>query len=213
MFLLLHFCFLSWIKSFCAEITPGSYNEFYPAFKRGITGGCVKLDKNWKSQSIFSKIEKKANNKIYHLTTTNPSCHLHPRTASDHHRNGHRRHHYSSQVSTTTVTNGILKDHNCLIVGGGPCGLRTAIELQLLGARHVVVIEKRDRLSRNNVLHLWPFVIHDLKSMAGKKFHGKFCAGKSKLHLFCLHSHNNLLMKRKTNTVSLKFTVHPVLLT
>lgn len=140
------------------------------------------MDKNWKSQSIFSKIEKKANSKIYHLTATNPSSHLHPRSATDHyrHRNGHghHRHHYSSQLSTTTITNGVLKDHNCLIVGGGPCGLRTAIELQLLGARHVVVIEKRDRLSRNNVLHLWPFVIHDLKSMAGKKFYGKFCAGK-----------------------------------
>ena len=50
--------------------------------------------------------------------------------------------------------------------------------MQLLGAAHVVVIEKRDRFSRNNVLHLWPFVIADLKQMAGKKFYGKFCAGK-----------------------------------
>lgn len=142
----------------------------------------MKLDKNWKSQSIFSKIEKKANNKVYHLTITNPSSHLHPLSANDHHRHDHHHHgrryrHFNSQVSTTTVTNGVLKDHNCLVIGGGPCGLRTAIELQLLGARHVVVIEKRDRLSRNNVLHLWPFVIHDLKSMAGKKFYGKFCAG------------------------------------
>lgn len=74
--------------------------------------------------------------------------------------------------------NNILSEHNCLIIGGGPCGLRTAIELQLLGAANVVVVEKRDRFSRNNVLHLWPFVIADLKQMAGKKFYGKFCAGK-----------------------------------
>ncbi|XP_052746516.1 F-actin-monooxygenase Mical isoform X2 [Bicyclus anynana] len=63
-----------------------------------------------------------------------------------------------------------------LIIGAGPCGLRAAIECQLLGAK-VVVIEKRDRVSRNNVLHLWPFVIHDLRALGAKKFFGKFCAG------------------------------------
>ncbi|ERL93346.1 hypothetical protein D910_00954 [Dendroctonus ponderosae] len=63
-----------------------------------------------------------------------------------------------------------------LVIGAGPCGLRTAIEAQLLGAK-VVLIEKRDRLSRNNVLHLWPFVIEDLRMLGAKKFFGKFCAG------------------------------------
>ncbi|KAF4526301.1 hypothetical protein B566_EDAN015216, partial [Ephemera danica] len=63
-----------------------------------------------------------------------------------------------------------------LIIGAGPCGLRAAIEAQLLGAK-VVVVEKRDRISRNNVLHLWPFVIHDLRALGAKKFFGKFCAG------------------------------------
>lgn len=63
-----------------------------------------------------------------------------------------------------------------LVIGAGPCGLRTAIEAQLLGAK-VVVIEKRDRISRNNVLHLWPFVITDLRNLGAKKFYGKFCAG------------------------------------
>lgn len=63
-----------------------------------------------------------------------------------------------------------------LVIGAGPCGLRTAIELQLLGAK-VVVVEKRDRISRNNVLHLWPFLIYDLRSLGAKKFYGKFCAG------------------------------------
>ncbi|XP_034541237.1 protein-methionine sulfoxide oxidase mical2b isoform X4 [Notolabrus celidotus] len=64
----------------------------------------------------------------------------------------------------------------CLIIGGGPCGLRTAIELALLGCK-VVVIEKRDSFSRNNVLHLWPYTIHDLRALGAKKFYGKFCAG------------------------------------
>ncbi|XP_069084139.1 F-actin-monooxygenase MICAL3 isoform X4 [Pleurodeles waltl] len=64
----------------------------------------------------------------------------------------------------------------CLIIGAGPCGLRTAIDLSLLGAK-VVVVEKRDAFSRNNVLHLWPFTINDLRGLGAKKFHGKFCAG------------------------------------
>lgn len=40
-----------------------------------------------------------------------------------------------------------------------------------------MVVEKRDRISRNNVLHLWPFVIQDLRMLGAKKFFGKFCAG------------------------------------
>lgn len=71
-----------------------------------------------------------------------------------------------------TACNGI----RVLVIGGGPCGLRAAIEAQLLGAK-VVVVEKRDRISRNNVLHLWPFLITDLRSLGAKKFYGKFCAG------------------------------------
>ncbi|XP_034778084.2 protein-methionine sulfoxide oxidase mical3a-like isoform X17 [Acipenser ruthenus] len=64
----------------------------------------------------------------------------------------------------------------CLIIGAGPCGLRTAIELCFLGAK-VVILEKRDAFSRNNVLHLWPFTIQDLRGLGAKKFYGKFCAG------------------------------------
>ena len=63
-----------------------------------------------------------------------------------------------------------------LVIGAGPVGLRVAIETALLGA-HVVIVEKRDSFSRNNVLHLWPHTIHDLKALGAKKFFGKFCAG------------------------------------
>ena len=42
-----------------------------------------------------------------------------------------------------------------VVVGGGPAGLRTAIECALLGS-HVTVLEKRDNYGRNNQLHLWP---------------------------------------------------------
>ncbi|XP_078276582.1 F-actin-monooxygenase mical1-like isoform X2 [Rhinoraja longicauda] len=64
----------------------------------------------------------------------------------------------------------------CLVLGCGPCGLRTAIELAFLGAK-VLVVEKRDDFSRNNVLHLWPFTIQDLRGLGAKKFYGKFCSG------------------------------------
>uniref|UniRef100_I3JL15 F-actin monooxygenase n=1 Tax=Oreochromis niloticus TaxID=8128 RepID=I3JL15_ORENI len=64
----------------------------------------------------------------------------------------------------------------CVIIGAGPCGLRTAVELSFMGAR-VVLLEKRDTFSRNNVLHLWPFTIHDLRGLGAKKFYGRFCAG------------------------------------
>ncbi|KAF8361520.1 hypothetical protein PRIPAC_88443 [Pristionchus pacificus] len=57
-----------------------------------------------------------------------------------------------------------------------PCGLRAAIECALLGSR-VVVLEQRDKFSRNNVLHLWEFVIADLKGLGAKFFYPKFCTG------------------------------------
>jgi len=63
-----------------------------------------------------------------------------------------------------------------LIVGAGPVGLRTAIEAQLLGAR-TVIVERRPKFTRNNVLKLWKFLIHDLKSLGAKKFYGKFATG------------------------------------
>ncbi|KAK9515111.1 hypothetical protein VZT92_025781 [Zoarces viviparus] len=66
--------------------------------------------------------------------------------------------------------------NKCLVLGAGPCGLRTAIELSLLGAQ-VVVLEKRECFSRNNVLHLWPYTIYDLRWLGAKKFYGKFCTG------------------------------------
>ncbi|XP_065325528.1 protein-methionine sulfoxide oxidase mical3b isoform X8 [Pelmatolapia mariae] len=67
-------------------------------------------------------------------------------------------------------------DVTCVIIGAGPCGLRTAVELSFMGAR-VVLLEKRDSFSRNNVLHLWPFTIHDLRGLGAKKVYGRFCAG------------------------------------
>ena len=68
------------------------------------------------------------------------------------------------------------KSSKVLVVGGGPCGLRTAIETQLLGAE-TVVLEKRGEFTRNNVLKLWKFCVEDLKLLGIKKFYGEFSTG------------------------------------
>ncbi len=62
-----------------------------------------------------------------------------------------------------------------LVIGGGPVGLRAAIEAAFLGAR-VDLVEKRTSFTRNNSLHLWPFLITDLKNLGAKKFYGRFCS-------------------------------------
>lgn len=70
----------------------------------------------------------------------------------------------------------VCRGMNVLIVGAGPCGLRAAIECALLGAQ-VVVVDSRDKFTRNNVLHLWKFVIEDLRGLGAKIFMPKFCTG------------------------------------
>jgi len=73
--------------------------------------------------------------------------------------------------------NSLSEERNrVLIVGAGPVGLRTAVEAQLLGAR-TVLIERRPKFTRNNVLKLWKFLVQDLKSLGAKKFFGKFSIG------------------------------------
>ena len=57
-----------------------------------------------------------------------------------------------------------------VVLGAGPCGLRLAMELQMLGAR-TVVVEKREEMTRNNVLRLWPFIMEDLKRLGVRKLY------------------------------------------
>ena len=54
-----------------------------------------------------------------------------------------------------------------LILGGGPIGLRCAIELALLG-HAVLVIEGREDFTRLNVLKLWKWAVEDLKRLGVK---------------------------------------------
>ena len=59
-----------------------------------------------------------------------------------------------------------------VVLGAGPCGLRLAMELQMLGAR-TIVVEKREEMTRNNVLRLWPFIMDDLKRLGVKSIYPK----------------------------------------
>jgi len=82
---------------------------------------------------------------------------------------------------------------NALVIGCGPAGLRTAIEVCLLGGS-AHVLEKRSTFTRNNSLHLWPSTIQDLKSLGCKYFWSKLCSGLihhvavKRLHLVLLKS-------------------------
>lgn len=143
------------------HLRPNVFNQFYPKLRANLT--------SWRAKALLKKFDSRAAHKCY----------------------------LKGKVAANT---------RVLVIGGGPCGMRTAIEAQLLGAKVVclilpnlntillgskkyyqlsdsndfgfqVVVEKRDRFSRNNVLHLWPFVIEDLRMLGAKKFFGKFCAG------------------------------------
>lgn len=56
--------------------------------------------------------------------------------------------------------------------GGSAPGLRTALELQLLGAERVLVVEQRENYLTNHFVHLWSYVVNDLKSLGGRLFFG-----------------------------------------
>ena len=58
-----------------------------------------------------------------------------------------------------------------LVMGGGPIGLRCAVELALLG-HSVLALEQRTAFTRLNVLHLWDWVSHDLAELGIKSARG-----------------------------------------
>ncbi|OWZ09214.1 hypothetical protein PHMEG_00018121 [Phytophthora megakarya] len=68
------------------------------------------------------------------------------------------------------------------IIGAGPVGLRAAVETALLGG-HVVLLEKREQFSRENMLHLWPWVVQDLVSLGAKVLFPQFCKSNSYFHI------------------------------
>lgn len=56
-----------------------------------------------------------------------------------------------------------------LVLGAGPAGLLTAIEASLAGAS-VLLVDRRDTFSRNNVLHIWPYLVTLLRALGVKVF-------------------------------------------
>eukprot|EP00928_Gymnodinium_smaydae_P015746 TRINITY_DN15831_c0_g1_i1.p1 TRINITY_DN15831_c0_g1~~TRINITY_DN15831_c0_g1_i1.p1 ORF type:complete len:840 (+),score=243.47 TRINITY_DN15831_c0_g1_i1:165-2684(+) len=75
-----------------------------------------------------------------------------------------------------------VKSQRVLVVGGGPCGMRMAIEM-VMGGHKVTVFEKRREIrnddgslkqlgftNRINRPHMWPFVRNDLARLNGKDF-------------------------------------------
>jgi len=80
---------------------------------------------------------------------------------------------------------GRLKGKRCVVVGAGPCGLRVAIEMRLLGAE-VTVVEQREAFTRLNQLHIWSWVSEDLKGLGAGILsppQPDFCADPVVLHI------------------------------
>jgi hypothetical protein len=69
-----------------------------------------------------------------------------------------------------------------VVAGAGPCGLRAAIELLLMGAR-VRLHEKRAEFSRANILHIWEWVVKDLNGFGAKILYPRFNRSCSYTHV------------------------------
>jgi len=61
------------------------------------------------------------------------------------------------------------KNNDVLVCGAGPVGLRTAVELALLGFR-VRVVEKRPNFSRANILTFWDETMQDMLLLGAKTY-------------------------------------------
>jgi len=70
-------------------------------------------------------------------------------------------------VNAPLRNGGRLLGRRVVIVGAGPVGLRTAIELCLLGA-HVTVVERRIRFTAINQLHVWSWCGDELKALGAR---------------------------------------------
>jgi hypothetical protein len=87
----------------------------------------------------------------------------------------------------------VLARKNVLVSGGGPCGLRSAVELALLGF-NVTLVEKRTFFSRHNILKTWTPTVEDLISLGFKTYfpnfqiHGLHAVGTRELQICLLRT-------------------------
>eukprot|EP00929_Paragymnodinium_shiwhaense_P042660 TRINITY_DN22041_c0_g2_i2.p1 TRINITY_DN22041_c0_g2~~TRINITY_DN22041_c0_g2_i2.p1 ORF type:complete len:1287 (-),score=292.47 TRINITY_DN22041_c0_g2_i2:194-4054(-) len=72
-----------------------------------------------------------------------------------------------SEYLEAPCSQGRLQGRSVVIVGAGPAGLRAALELALLGAK-VTVLEKREKFTRLNRLHLWHWCGEELKAFGAR---------------------------------------------
>ena len=86
----------------------------------------------------------------------------------------HARCDASARFWNTGASNGALR---VLVAGGGPVGLRAAIEMALLGHK-VTVYEGRDECRRLNVLKMWEETIADLERLGLSFLDPDFCNGR-----------------------------------
>jgi hypothetical protein len=60
-----------------------------------------------------------------------------------------------------------------LVSGGGPCGLRSAVEFAMLGF-NISLVEKRTVFSRHNILKTWTPTVEDLMALGFKSYFPNF---------------------------------------
>ena len=75
-----------------------------------------------------------------------------------------------------------LEGTTIVIIGAGPVGLRSAIEVALLGGK-AIVLEKRTDFTRPNILHLWTWIQYDLIGLGAKVVDPSFGASSAFLHI------------------------------
>jgi hypothetical protein len=87
----------------------------------------------------------------------------------------------------------VLSRKNVLVSGGGPCGLRSAVELALLGF-NCTLVEKRTIFSRHNILKTWTPTVEDLIALGFKTYfpnfqiHGLHAIGTRELQICLLRT-------------------------
>jgi len=82
---------------------------------------------------------------------------------------------------------------NVCVSGGGPCGLRSAVEFALLGF-NITLVEKRTVFTRHNILKTWTPTVEDLIGLGFKSYfpnfqiHGLHCIGTRELQICLLRT-------------------------
>jgi len=100
------------------------------------------------------------------------------------------------EYSEAPCEGGPMEGRRAVVVGAGPCGLRAAIELRMLGAQ-VTVVDRRTTFTRINQLHIWSWCGEDMKALGARILEPPsrdFGANPDLLHV-CIADLQKLLLK------------------